>query len=617
MAKRKTINHAGVTGTRAVFLDAMRWIESRAIAEDPDPNFSRDGIKPGQWPGAPWDNLPPNCPVQVLGHNGDLIYCRSATGQLHEVERWDYPTLVKLFAPYINFLYWAWPGFGSGGKDADGQELPPIVKRVERDKAVTCLIAEGKRRGLFDPKKRVRGRGGWMAANGAFVWHSGERIWTVDSGLKLSCADPGEHDGDFYTKLPSVMEPWQMPVNILDTPASRILEDLKTWNWERPYLDPLLLLGWIGTAFMGGALANRPIVFTTGGAGVGKSTLHQVTEAILDDAVHALVDTTAAGIYQHVKHDSLPVTVDELEAKKGSTKATAVIELARLAFSGGKMARGGASHDGTTFQARSCFMFSAILHPPLAVQDKTRMAILNLRKLNKGHGREPVINDADGRMLLRQVMDGWTGFNTKILPDWRKTLHMAEFDARAISTYGTLLAAAELLVGPLAMEAIGLPVGDQHALAEMIQEATSVERAEQMEKWQECLEHLLAAPIEGYNGGQRMTVGSVLHEFENVGQTIEITRDKLALAGLGIRRAGDPGQGPCLAIPAQHPALGKIFQDTDFYDGGWINALKQGPDQVVLTKAPKNTKVVKISRVAKHCLLVDLGSYDAMMPKEQ
>ncbi|MAA97420.1 MAG: hypothetical protein CMN87_18275 [Stappia sp.] len=612
MARRKT--QVGKQATRAHFIEAMRALDERADVMDPDPNLPREGINPGKWGGAPWDCLPPGCPVQVLGHNGTVTYCLSATGQLHAVERWDMHVIASLFAPQINYAYWAWPAFKKVGTNEDGEPIYR-VDRVERDKAMICLVSEGKRRGLFDPNRRVRGRGGWMADQGAFIWNSGEWLWSVDERGELQAARPAEHGGYLYTRAPDITRPWETPIEREESPALSILEDLRSWQWERPYLDPVLFLGWMVSALMGGALDWRPIVFTTGGAGVGKSTLHRIVEAILGDSLIALVDTTAAGIYQHVKQDSLPVTVDELEAKRGSSRATAVIELARLAASGGKMARGGQNHDGTTFQARSSFMFSAILPPPMGQQDKTRMAVLNLKKLDKGHGREPVVRDTDGRMLLRQIMDGWQEFRTRILPDWRKTLHLAGFDARAIDTYGTLLAAAEMLVGPEVLEDLGLEVSNQEALAEIIRAATSAERAEQIEKWQDCLEHLLAAPIDAHRGGDRLTVGSVLQEFEN-GTSLDLSyaRERLALAGLGLRKAGEPAIGPYLAVPAKHPALTKIFADTDFYEGGWWAALKQAPEDIVLRGLDQRYHTVKIQRTAKFCLLVDLGAWDRLMP---
>src|SRR5690606_32617273 len=126
-----------------------------------------------------------------------------------------------------------------------------------------------------------------------------------------------------------------------------------------PYLDPILCLGWLATSLMGAALKTRPVIFTTGGAGVGKTTLREVFRNVLDGAVFAVADTTAAGIYQHMRNDALMVLVDELENKPGSTKAQAVIDLARIAYSGDDMARGGQDHEGVQFKMYASFMFSA------------------------------------------------------------------------------------------------------------------------------------------------------------------------------------------------------------------------------------------------------------------
>lgn len=611
---RKT--QTGVSGIRAQFMDAQRRLEQKTDLSDPDPNEARDGIQPGKWMGAPWDRMPPNSPIRVLGHNGNVTYIVSASGQLHSVERWDMHVIASLFAPFINYAYWAWPAFKKMGTDEEGKAIYK-VDRVERDKVMICLVQEGKRRGMFDPERAVRGRGGWLADNGGFIWNSGEYLWTVDDQGKLQAAEPGQLGEHLYTRAPEVDRPWEKQVLTEESPAQSILETLRSWNWERPFLDPVLFLGWIICTFMGGALRERPHIFTTGGAGVGKSTLHKITEAILNRSVLALVDTTAAGIYQQVKQDSLAVTVDELEAKKGSSKSMAVIELARLAFSGGKLSRGGSNHEGTTFEARNCFMFSAIIPPPMTFQDKSRMGILNLKKLDKKPGEEPVVHDTDGRMILRQVMDGWREFSQTILPDWKVTLHKAGCNSRAMDTYGTLLAAAELVVGKATLEDMGLECSDQDRLAQVLKASLASEFTEQVETWQLCLEHLLAAPIDAHRGGDKLTVGSVLLEFEATDGLFNIdeARKRLALAGLGLVPAKGPGQGPYLAVPiSKHPALSKIFQETDFYEGGWTNALKQAPEDLVL-RGP-NAKNVKIERMAKHCLLVDLAAFDRIQEED-
>jgi hypothetical protein len=110
-----------------------------------------------------------------------------------------------------------------------------------------------------------------------------------------------------YTRGKPTIEPWHEPVAADESPAKRILDDLATWNWQRPYLDPVLVLGWIASSLMGGALKARPIVFTTGGHGVGKSTLHELITNTLQGVVNTAVDTTAAGIYQKAKPRRLAV----------------------------------------------------------------------------------------------------------------------------------------------------------------------------------------------------------------------------------------------------------------------------------------------------------------------
>ncbi|WFS02203.1 hypothetical protein [Rhizobium tumorigenes] len=619
---------AGKKSAHAHFLDAVAALDEQKAIADPEPNTPRNGIGPGKWDGAPHDAMPPGCPITVLGMKGDSVYVISATGILHEVTRWDQPNLIKLFAPYTNYLFWAWPAFGkSEGVDEEGNPRPPKVKRLERDKAITAIITEAGRKGIFDPQDNVRGRGGWKAQD-KFIWHSGTMLWSVDvetdktnfaKSWKLQVSKPAEYDGHFYKRDSDTIKPWQEPVSANESPAHQLLQDLMTWNWERPYLDPLLLLGWIASGFMGAALDVRPIVFTTGGAGVGKSTLHNVIKAIYGPVLYSTANTTAAGIYQNIGQDSRPVAVDELEAKSGSYKEQGIIELSRQSYSGAKLYRGGSNHEGVEFELRSSFLFSAILHPPLSHQDKTRMAILNLSKLNKGHGRHPVIPDFAGRMILRQIMDGFHDFNWHILPKWKKLLASPRlnFDARAIDTYGTLMACCELLVGESGMIDAGMRQDDvllgkldMDHLIDSVAVATAGDMAEQQEKWEDVITRVLSTTIDQYKGGEKMSVGNVLQRLEEKILEITIARDMLATVGLGIRDRGSPRPGYCLGIPFSCPKVDRVFEATDYLKGGWTLALKQAPETVVVRGLDKAMKTIKINRMAKHCTIVDLKGYD-------
>lgn len=623
MAKAQT--QTGSKAIRAIFADAKAAIEDSDQFLDPDPNLPRDGIKPGQWVGAPHDRLPPACPVTVIGRDADgTVYCTTATNDFRAIERWDAPTLTGLFAPYLNTMMWAWPAFGEAkvfDPDTGEERKMLVVKRIEIQKVMMALQAEAARRPLFDPAKQRRGRGGWRDKQDGFIWHSGSWLWSStgkDKHTKLERAKPGEHEGFLYTRQATTVEPWREHVTQEESPALRILEDLRTWNWQRPYLDPILLLGWIATAIMGGALKARPVVFTTGGAGVGKSTLQELMKGALADIVTTSVNTTAAGIYQRGKHDALPFMVDELESKPGSTRAESVIELARVAYTGGDISRGGQDHEATSFTAQQSFLFSAINAPPMGAQDKSRMAILNLSRLDKknGIGRKVVLKaETDGRMMLRQIMDGWRDYNDRLLVNYWEALAAQGLDARAIDTFGTLLAAAELLVGPAALEDIGLPVTDHERLGEIVAAATAIERNENLDNWHKCLDILMQSQIDAWREGVKPTIGGVLEKLRDGpnqgGWDARGAQERLYLVNLSAIDKGkiSPDIGPCLAVPADGPMLQRIFSDTEFHKGVWYSALKQAPPNVVLRDKGNHQKV-RINGSLKHCLLVDLDAFE-------
>lgn len=616
---------------RAKFADAEQEIKREVKYISQAAHLERDGIKPGDWDGFPFDNMPPNCPISVHGHKMGIIYVTDAAGQLVALERGEQNNLVKLFGRYQDYMNWAFPKKKAKAFMKDANEEPlkyadksliPIITGLEVIKLYQCLIAEGDRQGLFDPAKQHRGRGGWLDSDDKFVWHSGEYLYVEEKG-KLKCAEPTKYKGYLYTVQPRILTPYPEPVAREESPAHRLLEDFATWNWDRPYLDPILLVGWIVTALMGGALPWRPIIFTTGGAGVGKSTLHAIIQGVLGDAVMATADTTAAGIYQNIKQDSTAVIVDEFEAAANMAKRQPVIDLARIASSGASMYRGGADHQGTSFEVRCSFMFSAINVPPLGSADKSRMVVLNLGQLDKRKavGKEFIYGADMGRKLLRQVIEYNENFRKTIFPYYQTALHEAGFNQRQIDTYGTLLAAAEMALGHEAIEAFGLPVSDKRQLGDIVSVATKDERAAQKPNWQICLDYLLESTIDSYKGGEKPTIGGLLDFLQELQQPAgadhDNTRAALLSAGLAYKQRGkvEGAQGLVLCIPANSEALNKLCANSEFQAGGWYGPLKQGPKQFILRSANdrpglnKNSFKVRIGLTAKHCILVDLKAY--------
>ncbi|MFC0809106.1 hypothetical protein ACFHWW_27310 [Ensifer sp. P24N7] len=629
---RKPKEQRGLAAVRAKVLDGLTDLEEARDLSDPDANLLRNGVKAGQWEGFPHDKMPPGCPITVLGMKGETVYVISATGFLYEVSRWDHPTLVKLFSPYVNYLKWAWPAFTKAKEDPEtGAIIPPKVDRVARDKAVEAIIAEAGRRGTFDPSENVRGRGGWKSGDN-FIWHSGKYLFSTDikPGIvpkpDVLRMRPGEHDGYFYAQDSDTMRPWQTPIEVGESPAHQILQDLKTWNWERGYIDPIFTLGWIIAAFLSGALEQRPIIFVTGGPGTGKSALQRYVRSLFENTIFATSNTTAAGIYQTMGHDSRPIAVDEFERKANATKETAIIEIARQAYSGDKGYRGGSDGASSQFELHNAFMFTAILKPHMEQQDKTRMAIMQLNPL-KAHGERPVVQDYWGRQLLRQVMDGYHDFVARILPKWRQILSddRLHFDSRAIDTYGTLLACAELAVGEPGMidgglmaKSAGSSELDIDALKDTLEFATAAERANQTPKWQDVIERLLGCKLDAYKSGERLTVGGVIEALESKDRTdmdIVEARARLALLGLGVRDVpkndpNNPCTGYALAVPMSDDNLNRLFADSEFARGGWTDALYLGPGEIIPRGLTQTMKKVKINRATKTCVLVDLQAYD-------
>lgn len=278
-----------------------------------------------------------------------------------------------------------------------------------------------------------------------------------------------------------------------------------------------------------------------GDFGVGKTELNAFIKGVIGGALIDCANATEAGIRQHMEFDTLPVAIDEFEASEQGENARVnkIIELMRVSYSGGRVLRGGADHQGVEFQARSAFFASGINLPPMKPADRSRYAILNLGELDASKiGARPVVSDTDGRMILRQLMDAWPEF-PGVLADWENVIKGAGLSGRVQNTYGTLFAVAQLLLGPELMEEAGLPVTDAQRLGETIQQITATERALQVANWRACLEHLMQGSIDAWRSGEKPSVGRVLEELEAGALELTFARERLAAAGLGIRDLTD------------------------------------------------------------------------------
>lgn len=606
---------AAQTGVEGVRAETMRAMRKMKIVKPSDPAKGEprtiDGqeVRPGEWTAGP-DGLPPGCPVKPLGREGQVLHVVDAIGQLQSLKpsAFGQAEIQALFHHRQNFLYWAWPRFSQKG----------FVDAFRAEKVRETFYFAAGFLPLFSAGEHVRGRGAWID-KGQLVYHSGDGLHFPGRAKgPLEEVKPGLHGRNFYELLPAVPPPWPAPIGVKENPAREILMGLRAWNWERPEIDPVLMLGWIGAAMLSGALEWRPNVYVTGDRATGKSSMLNFVKDVLDDGLVKSADASAAGITQKMRHDALPVALDELEAEADQRATAAILKLAKIASSGDGKLRGGADHSGVEFVIRSCFLFSSINPPGLRPEDVSRMAILRLRPLaeKKDRLREVPTIDADrcGPMLLRLLMDNWVRFRPAF-EAYSDVLREAGHPDRGQKTFGTLLTCADLMLGPELAEELGVPmVDDLGRWGELLAVDDMPEYQDMSDNWRACLKHLLTSQVEAWRGGKRATVGQLLEDIRNDPDCdVRSANGELAQAGLKVI-FNDPKIAPglVLCIPNESQLVAKLFKDTRFVGAPgasvWKSALRQAPPALVCTDKTLNRQ--RINGVQERCTLVKMNVFE-------
>lgn len=626
---------------------------------DPAPGEARAGVSPGKW-NANSLGLPADkgceCPIIPLGVEGETMHLIDSSGQFRSMKASDFSHagIQSLFAATPNYPQWAWPRWGRAPAPKDGEPpKPPPVKSFEDDKVREALFLACTRKGLFSPSDKLRGRGAWTMKSGAIVYHGGEELWLFDPNKERPVAlETGEHEGFLYARFPALPAPWTEPIAVSDNPSGLLLEIFRKWNWTRPAIDPVLLLGWIGVAYLGGALDWRSAVLLLGDKGTGKSSLQDGLKSLFGEALFHSADTTAAGIYQRMKNDTRPIALDELEPGADERKVQNVVQLMRDASSGALGRRGGSDGSPSEFQMRSAFLFSAINNPLHQAQDLSRVATLRLAPLDVGQTKPPAIDaDTCGRKILAVLMREWPRFDER-LGHVMQALADGGHDARGQRTYGTLIAVADLMLGPELADELnvasvmslegqlnmaGLAWWTDNLSADSLPE---VEDA--LPNWRACIDWLLTNQVDAWRGGHRATVGKCIadlveaHGQASGGYSIENAKRDLGDTGLGLElvrdliahKAKENGTseqeaaarlkliggddrmlaGFALAVPNDHPLVRKLYVGQPWQNGGWKDAMRQCPVPGVIV-SDKDINRVYIGGVQKRCTLVVMGRY--------
>jgi len=523
--------------------------------------------------------LPDDCPVVPLGMgagdgSGKVCFYLCPNRQLVAMESHGGDQLRRLFGTSIDWMWQHFPKFN----EKDGRNTG-----IKFDRLSDSLIAACGRRGAFNPAMRLRGVGAWRDDDGGLILHTGEKVF-----IKGEWCDPGfigdhVYPGDMSTPLP-------VTETVKGDVAEHLLKIFDTWPWKDDAdadwsagLDgsdhrfaSLLLLGFVGTSLIGGALKWRPMVWITGEAGSGKSTLQDLFEYLMGGLLVKSTNATPAGIYQTVGYSSRAVAIDESEPDSQSQKMKHMMDLIRQSASGGLALRGSNDHKSKGFECRSSFFMSSILIPPMESPDVGRICILELGTLGQVSPIKftPSWGRLTGRQLLKRIMDHWTRWNDT-LELYRAALANAGHDSRGCDQYGPLLAMSDLLRfdEPLPSDAIA---GLIEPLANRRQRQKD---ADAMLMW------LLSIAVDNVQrGGNRLTIRALIESACAYRETDTISSEtsRKILETFGVFVDG-VREDAVITLPNQSRELGKLFYNSRWYTtagavaGGWKQAMERLP----------------------------------------
>lgn len=537
---------------------------------DPPPPSAPDGEdeKPAEWKlkKNPVKPLPKNCPIICLGKQGiDLCFylTPAPAREFVALDKHDAGALRLLFAGSIPWLWAFHPKF----KEQTGEQTNWDAART----ADSLIDACGKL-GPFDPAERLRGVGAWRGDKGELIWHFGDRLW---DGAEWR--EPGRIGRYVYPGAPALPHPAEDEPS--DGDMNAFLKLLDTWNWQAEWdtdpetgqqrdidgsghkLSALLLLGFIASALVGGALKWRCMVWLTGDAGSGKTTLQELIEMVMGDSIVAASDATSAGIYQAVGYSTRAAGIDEAENDPFSPKMKSMVELVRQSSSGGKILRGSSDpKKWRGFTARSSFLLSSIIIPPLETADVQRIALLNLGALPEGANLPPLDRDRFalfGQRLRRRLLANWPRWQ-ETLSIYRQTLISLGHDNRSADQTGGLLAMADMVRhGPAApdSETVMLMCAP-FDLRQVRREDTT---SEQMLNW------LISIALDVFRGGTRMTIGTLVSaaagiiDLAGADTTPVSCAHALQAHGVFVEGLKDDAW---VTLPNQAHGLAKLFEGT-------------------------------------------------------
>lgn len=536
----------------------------------------------GGGPSAPYPDIV-DCPVKPLGVvGGERFAFLTPSGRpvyLSARELGTGAVIGGLFDGSISWLRNHFPSDKSAGFGA----IP----------AQQYLIRECVKLGFFQPEDDLRGAGAWRVDDGALLLHLGTKIVVYrERGSRIvdEVFPAGQRYGaHIYPAGPAQAVPAK------EAATSDEVKDLfdlyATWNWEHKHA-PFALLGFLGCAFVPGALRHRPHVWVTGDTSTGKTTLETLNRELMGASAIGAADATKMGIAYRLAGAAKSVWLDEMERDVDSSKQDALVELARIASSDSQqgIVRAAPGGQAMGWRIRACLYMSSILPAPLKPMDRNRIHVMDLRplpppklgELRAFQERIAATKATLGPKLLTRVIQGFWRFqaNERVVQD--AMVDVWQRGGRVADQLGTLIAMAFALLSDQVVTTAAVKA----VLAGFVLEDV-VGHAEEAEA-PRCINHLMTTSItyELDRGRQTRSIGEMIIDLvvlaegrhgiiDNGARHRDLKRRGIALVALPFAPDAPPEMG--IVVANDHQGLSPLFEGTRWRGGVWPSVLKRLP----------------------------------------
>jgi hypothetical protein len=319
-------DHCRDIRTADVFIKYPDWIKYAKPKQSPSQKTKKVNLSEEQ------------IPMPISYTEGKCIIL--ANNRLFKFSATELAKKANLFSIVPNKEYWlnAYPIFSKKGKISD----------FDIEKAYIDLINKCEKSKIYYDRSKVAGIG---------IWGDGSDI-IINTGYGLIINDEKVSYNKYYNdyKRGKVYVPSDKKLNITDEEASD--ENIDKYFYmvsKLPFseIDQIIFSAHNATCFYSGLQERRTHVAIYGPAASGKSTImrfYQTFYACLN-AISGSGSTTEAAIRQRIADDSTVVLLDDQDPTttgadlKYKDRITAIKELARNAYTGDRMTKGGAQGD--------------------------------------------------------------------------------------------------------------------------------------------------------------------------------------------------------------------------------------------------------------------------------